>query len=203
MLKLNIGCGLNKQPGYLNLDKSGAAKPDQVMDAEAFPWPFADGSVDEVLFNHSLEHMGADADVFLKLMQELYRVCRPGAVVQINVPHPRHDDFINDPTHVRAITPAMLALFSKRQCQAWAEQGGANSQFAVYLDVDFEVRRVQPVLDPIYQQAMDAKMITDAQLRQLEHSSLNVIREYRITLETIKSRAGWSYSLKAGSGAMV
>ncbi len=185
-MKLNIGCGLNKQPGYVNVDKSPSSRPDRVMDAEAFPWPFDDNSAGEVLFNHSLEHMGGDPEVFLRLMQELYRVCRPGATVQINVPHPRHDDFLNDPTHVRAITPHMMTLFSRRQCQIWAEQGGANSQLALYLDVDFEMRRVQSILDPAYQQAFDANAINDAQLRQMERSQLNVIREVRITLEAIK-----------------
>lgn len=186
-MKLNIGCGFNKQAGYLNLDKYAACQPDQVMDAEAFPWPFEDGCVDEVLFHHSLEHMGRDPDVFLRLVQELHRVCRDGAAVQINVPHPRHDDFLNDPTHVRAITPEMMTLFSRRQCLAWAANGGANSQFALYLDVDFELRRVQSILDPAYQQALDANAINPQQLRQIEQAQNNVVREVRITLEAIKT----------------
>ena len=186
-MKLNIGCGLNRQAGYLNLDKYAACGPDQVMDAEAFPWPFADSSVEAVLFNHSLEHMGRDPDLFLRLMQELYRVCRGGATVQINAPHPRHDDFLNDPTHVRVITPDLMTLFSRRQCESWAKTGGANSPFALYLDVDFELRRVQSVLDPAYQQAYDSGQINDAQLQRMEHSQNNVVREIRITLEAIKA----------------
>jgi hypothetical protein len=186
-VKLNIGCGLNKLEGWLNLDKYEACQPDQVMDAEVFPWPFADSSVEAVTFNHSLEHMGADAGVFLALMQELYRVCQGGATVQINVPHPRHDDFINDPTHVRIVTPDMLLLFSRRQCLDWAARGGANSQLALYLNVDFELRRAQLTLDPAYQQAFDSGAITEPQLRQLERSQNNVVREMRITLEVIKS----------------
>ena len=185
-MKLNIGCGVNKQAGYLNLDKYEACAPDQVMDAEAFPWPFADDSVEQVVFSHSLEHMGGDPAVFLALMQELYRVCHGGATVQINVPHPRHDDFLNDPTHVRAVTPEMLTLFSRSQCETWARNGGANSQLAVYLNVDFELRRVQSILDPVYQRAFDTDQITEPQLRQMERSQNNVIREIRITLEVIK-----------------
>ncbi len=48
------------------------------------------------------------------------------------------------------------------------------------------MRRVQSILDPAYQQAFDANAINDAQLRQMERSQLNVIREVRITLEAIK-----------------
>jgi hypothetical protein len=119
-------------------------------------------------------------------MQELYRVCRGGATVQINVPHPRHDDFINDPTHVRIVTPDMLLLFSRRQCLDWAARGGANSQLALYLNVDFEMRRAQLTLDPAYQQAFDSGAMTEPQLRQMERSQNNVVREMRITLEVIK-----------------
>ena len=45
--------------------------------------------------------MGADPKVFLKIMQELHRIGRPGCRVVIHVPHPRHDNFLGDPTHVR------------------------------------------------------------------------------------------------------
>ncbi len=53
----------------------------------------------------------------------MYRVCRDGAVISISVPHPRHDDFINDPTHVRVVTPELLNLFNKKLNKQWAEGG--------------------------------------------------------------------------------
>ena len=34
-------------------------------------------------------------------------------MIKIIVPHPRHDDFISDPTHVRPITILGLQLFDK------------------------------------------------------------------------------------------
>ena len=114
-MKLNMGCGQNKIDGYLNIDKHIECKPDLQFDLEKFPWPFKNSEVNEVLFNHSLEHIGADTDVFLNIMKELYRVCNADAKIQINVPHPRHDNFINDPTHVRIITPETFALFSKKK----------------------------------------------------------------------------------------
>ena len=185
-MKLNVGCGLNKQDGYLNLDKHPGCDPDQVMDAEAFPWPFADSSIDEVRFNHSLEHMGAQADVFLRLMQEVYRVCRPGAIVQINVPHPRHDDFLNDPTHVRPITPDMLCLFSKRQNRLWQANGAANSPLALYLDVDFEILKTDAILDPRYDGPFSRGQLTPDQLAHLERSQNNVVQGFAITLNVVK-----------------
>src|SRR5690242_6188134 len=112
-MKLNLGCGQNKVPGYLNVDKYAACEPDRVVDLEAFPWPFADGSAEEILLTHVLEHLGRDTDTFLGIMKELYRVLSPGGKVEIRVPHPRSEGFLGDPTHVRPISPTILTLFSK------------------------------------------------------------------------------------------
>lgn len=53
-----------------------------------------DNSVDEVSFNHYLEHIGQQSRVFLGVMKELYRIGENGAVIEVNVPHPRHENFL-------------------------------------------------------------------------------------------------------------
>ena len=177
-MKLNLGCGQNRLDGYVNADREPVVEPDVVMDLEEFPWPFEDHSVDEVVANHVLEHVGASAGVFIGIMQELYRVCRGGAHIRIAVPHPRHDNFIDDPTHVRAITPMTLQLFSRRNCLEWKRLGAANSPLALYAGVDFELRDVQVVVDPSYESRPD--------LKELVAHSNNVATEYRYVLEVIK-----------------
>ena len=177
-VKLNIGCGQNRVEGYVNTDREPAAEPDVVMDLEEFPWPFEDNSVEEILANHVLEHVGATANVFIGVMQEIYRVCRPGAMVRINVPHPRHNNFIDDPTHVRAITPMTLSLFSKRNCEEWKKLGAANSPLAIYADVDFELRHVNVVVADKYKDAPD--------LKEMVERYNNIATDYQMVLEVIK-----------------
>ena len=63
-MKLNLGCGFNKQDGFLNVDKFNTCNPDLVMDMEVTPWEFNTDDVDEVLLNHCLEHIGQDVDFF-------------------------------------------------------------------------------------------------------------------------------------------
>ena len=46
-------------------------------------------------------------------MKELYRICKNNSIIDIVVPHPRHDDFLSDPTHVRPITDMTLSLYDK------------------------------------------------------------------------------------------
>ena len=104
MIKLNLGCGSKILLGYTNIDKFDTYKPDIVHDLEKFPYPFEDNSVNEILLSHVLEHVGQNPDVFNNIIKEFYRICVHGAIINIIVPHPRHDDFISDPTHVRPIT---------------------------------------------------------------------------------------------------
>jgi ubiquinone/menaquinone biosynthesis C-methylase UbiE len=185
-MKLNLGCGFNKQSGYINVDKFDACRPDLLMDVESLPWKFDSNEVDEVLFNHSLEHMGQNADTFLGIIKELYRVCKSGAKIQINVPHPRHDTFFGDPTHVRVVTPDMLALFSKKENRRWQQTGVPNTPLGLYLDVDFELRYIENVLEQRYLTALQTKQISEAELEVIVKERNNVVIEYRITLEAVK-----------------
>lgn len=185
-MRINMGCGLNKLDGYINIDKFATCKPDLVVDLEKFPWPFESDSISEVLFNHSLEHLGQSSDVFLEIMAELYRVCAPGARVFVNVPHPRHDHFLGDPTHVRQITPELFSLFSKKKCREWEQGGFSNSPLALYLNVDFDLQSVTKVLDPIYSELFSSGKINEYELNKCSRELNNVVQEFRMVLEVVK-----------------
>ena len=55
------------------------APPDPLCDPEKFPWPWADGTVDEILTTPALEHFGATTEVYFSVLRETYRICRPDA----------------------------------------------------------------------------------------------------------------------------
>ena len=181
-----MGCGNNKVPNWINVDKFAECTPDIVGDLEVFPWPFEDNSVSEMLFNHSLEHMGATTDAFLNMMKEIYRVCKDGATIQINVPHPRHDNFINDPTHVRIITPEVISLFSKKLNAEWMKAGAANSTLGIYLNVDFEITRAEFTLEAKYHKELESGELSHERLNDLVRLGNNIISEIRLTVKVIK-----------------
>lgn len=199
MIKLNMGCGNNHKPqneGWVNIDKYEPA--DIVLDLEDITfchpddkidpvwvyisWPWPDNSVDEVLFHHSLEHMGLMVDGFFHIMREIYRVCKRDAHVTITVPHPRHDDFINDPTHVRVITPMIMELFSKKNNELWAKNGNPNTPLALQLGVDFEFEKNGCVAK------LDARFdgYPEEEVRKAMISQVNVIKQYTLTLKVVK-----------------
>jgi len=95
-MKLNLGCGNEKIKGYLNCDISKEVKPDKIVNLEK-KLPFKNNSIDEIITNHTLEHI----EKFIPLMEEFYRISKPGAIIKIRVPYFAYPGAFQDPTHVR------------------------------------------------------------------------------------------------------
>ena len=181
-----MGCGQNKLNGFMNVDKFTECSPDLLLDLETLPWPIETNTVEEILFNHCLEHLGHESEIFLGIIKEIYRISKKGAKLVVNVPHHRHDDFLGDPTHVRVINPMVLSLFSKKNNLFWKETNASNSPLALFLDVDFEIVECVQVLDRFYQEQFEKKEVTVEQLDRYARERNNVIQEYRMILRVIK-----------------
>ncbi|MEO0535214.1 MAG: hypothetical protein AAF215_15245 [Cyanobacteria bacterium P01_A01_bin.123] len=183
-LRLNLGSGQQPIEGYVNVDKFG--EPDLCFDLETFPWPWADNSVSEIKLLHVLEHLGQQTNIYFQIVQEMYRICLPNATIHIVVPHHRHDNFVHDPTHVRAITAAGLQMFSRRINRDWQVQGCANTPLGLYLDVDFELVQTNLSASPLWFERYRDRA-NDVQLL-LQESALynNLIEEIEMQLQVIK-----------------
>ena len=92
---LDVGCGLNKRPGSVGLDRNPCTAADVIADLDHFPYPFRDSVFDELYATHVIEHV---ADV-IRTMEEFHRLVRPGGRIFITTPH--YTDFSSfcDPTH--------------------------------------------------------------------------------------------------------
>lgn len=188
-MKFNMGCGQNPQPGYVNVDAAPEASADEVWDLEVTPWPWADNCADEIRFIHSLEHMGGDPKVFLKIMQEIYRIGAPGCRVVVHVPHPRHDHFLGDPTHVRPITPLVMRLFDRELNDQWRRDGAANTPLGLYLGVDLKLVEERSTVDPDLAAKVERGEMTREQVIDMIRHQYNVVSEIRMTLEVRKAAA--------------
>jgi SAM-dependent methyltransferase len=106
---LDIGCGINKHPGAIGLDRNLATRADVIADLDRFPFPFRDSSFREIRATHVIEHV---ADV-IKTVEEIHRLLAPGGRAIIVTPH--YTDFSSfcDPTHRWHLNSFSLRYFGK------------------------------------------------------------------------------------------
>lgn len=107
VIKLNLGSGPYKKDGYVNVDSAESCEPDLWLNLEKGKLPYEDGSVEEILASHILEHI----EKFIPLMNECHRVLKPGGYMKIFVPIYPSEQAFQDPTHVRFFTSMSFAYF--------------------------------------------------------------------------------------------
>lgn len=124
---LDVGCGINKYPGAIGIDRLPGTAADIVWDLDQFPWPVEDCSFDEVRLIHVIEHVG---DV-MATMSEIHRILRPGGRLVMETPH--YTDFSSwcDPTHRWHLNSYSFRYF-----------GDDNAGYGYYTQVRFHQVRV-------------------------------------------------------------
>jgi len=103
----DLGCGARKASGAFGVDGAALAGVDLVHDLQARPYPLPDDCADEVHLSHVLEHF-ADP---LPVLEEVWRITRPGGRVLIRTPHYSGGYAWKDPTHRRAFTSESFHYF--------------------------------------------------------------------------------------------
>lgn len=180
-MKINIGSGHNKIPDFVSIDYDQNNDPDHCLNIETDDLPFDDDTVETVVAHHILEHLG---EGYFHALQELYRVCKHGAIIDIRVPHPRHDAFLADPTHRRSITPFGLQLFSKKFNEYCKQNKMAASTLADYFGVNFDILEWHYIPEDKYKQAFQGKSKEFIEEYIAERN--NIIKEFHIKLVVIK-----------------
>lgn len=100
---LNLGCGPLKLASteeikWINIDKEKRVNPDLLLDLEEDKLPYDNNTIDRVYASHILEHLHK-TEQLVQLMEELWRVCKAGAQVDIHSPYGLSEAGIADPTH--------------------------------------------------------------------------------------------------------
>ena len=92
---LDVGCGINKFPGSIGIDRIAGTRADVLCELDHFPYPFRDSQFDQVRAIHVIEHV---TDV-IRTMEEFHRLTKPGGRIVLSTPH--YTDFSSfcDPTH--------------------------------------------------------------------------------------------------------
>lgn len=99
-IRLDIGCGRNKQPGFTGMDIRRFKTVDIVHDLTKIPYPLPDESCIQIIGSHIVEHIDPKDFGFIKFMDELWRITKPGCQVAFAYPYGVNHHFQKDPTHI-------------------------------------------------------------------------------------------------------
>jgi SAM-dependent methyltransferase len=151
-MDLLIGCGNNRDRRlsyagerteweYLvTMDHDPDCGADVIHDLDETPWPFDDGTFDEVHAYEVLEHLGQQGDwrAFFRHFGEIWRVLKPGGKLLATVPDWRSEWAWGDPSHTRIITPGTLLFLSQKE---YADRVGHSpmTDFRHIWKADFDI----------------------------------------------------------------
>jgi hypothetical protein len=154
-LRLDLGAGQHPKAGFRGVDLYTG---DERVDLLSFPWPWADASVDEARSSHFVEHIPmcyvdkknkhhhvggpGRKDLFFAFFDELWRVLKPGAQVEIVVPYCQSRRAFQDPTHRRFIPEETFNYLNR----AWREANGLDHYGP---DCDFIGVSCTKITDPV------------------------------------------------------
>lgn len=111
-IRLDIGCGGNKQPGFVGVDYRKVPGVDIVQDLEEFPWKdIPDESVLVAIASHVVEHINPAKGTFIRFMDEVWRILKPGGEFAIVTPYAGSPGYWQDPSHCNGVTENTLRYF--------------------------------------------------------------------------------------------
>jgi SAM-dependent methyltransferase len=144
---INLGAGSEARlhPNYVNVDSLPAEGIDTVHNLMEFPWPFDDGSADEIRAIDLIEHLPVHTrdyePTLVKFVEEAHRILRPGGVLFMQTPHWQSPNLFIDPTHVRG--------FDERSFDYFDETTDLGRDYGYYLQVRFRVSAVRTPNDNV------------------------------------------------------
>lgn len=109
-VRIDLGGGKIPLEGWVNLDPGHGEGPWRRL-AQDVPWPIADDAVEQVYASHMMEHVPAGAER-IAVMNEAWRVLKPGGTFEIRVPMFPRWEAIADPTHVSFWVPQSFFYFT-------------------------------------------------------------------------------------------
>ena len=158
---IDIGCGTKKLDGAFGLDRRKERGVDVICDFE-HAVPLKTNAVDVVYMSHIMEHIKD----LIPFMEEVYRVCRPGAEVRVIVPYYTSRGAFRDPTHVRFIAEDTFQYFEP------PTDYGIKTNFKIE-KIEYDVRKPFRYFPQYFQ-------------KRFRRYLWNVVDNMRVTLRAVK-----------------
>lgn len=136
-MRLDLACGTERVDGFDGVDFRPLEGVAHVVDLTAYPWPWADSSVEALRCSHYVEHV-VDLVAF---MNEAHRILVPGGTFEIVHPYQHSDRAWQDPTHVRALNMRSWDYYNAGELRALGHDYDA-------ITADFEVMEREAIISP-------------------------------------------------------
>lgn len=200
MVKIDLGCGYNKQPGYIGIDRFETPDTKIVCDFDK-NIPLEDNTVDYIMASHSLEH----ASDLILTMEEIYRVCKHKAIVciaapyfntSLNMANPFHKQVFNEHT-ARFFTSDPVTIISPDEYYfPHAVEWGLGASDNSNLRMDFRCLKMEFFYFPEY------RFMDENDKVKLRRSTLNVVDQILIHLVVVKDQIEQSEILQLAQGPL-
>jgi len=104
--KLNLACGTDVDKSFVNIDIVDYGGVEIICDLFKIPWPVKSNLFKYVMISHFMEHVphGEDGKFLFRFCEELLRICKSGAIIEIHSPHPFFSPRLDIPDHIRKIS---------------------------------------------------------------------------------------------------
>ena len=182
-VRLNIGSGHYKYKDCVNIDVEPKSRPDKIMDVTK-TWDYDDNSVDLIRAYQVMEHFVYHD--WVSVLKEMYRCCRDGALIAIEIPDPRHEEYFGDPDHKIAIVPSAYMMLDKEVCHKCVADNSGNTPFALYNDVDFKMIYHEIVWDYDTLDFLGKKYAEEEEKNMLAKIYNNIICKHRMIFKVKK-----------------
>ena len=143
--KLHLGCGLAIKPDYVNLDIKKLPGVDIVHDLNKFPYPFKNNEFDFVEMHHVLEHLKEP----LRVIEEIWRISKPGAISVIAVPHWSHFTAYSDLTHKNYFSSALFLYYEEKNPRYYSDRVNFKVLNKIFTATRSNYLWLNPLLNPI------------------------------------------------------
>jgi len=107
---LDLGCGKRKAAGSIGIDSVKVEGVDIVADLNQ-GIPVKSNTADKVIASNIIEHL----QDLVKIMEEIHRVAKPNAIVEVEVPYYASHYAFCDPTHKQFFTWKTLDYFTEKE----------------------------------------------------------------------------------------
>jgi predicted SAM-dependent methyltransferase len=180
LIKLDLAAGQTPREGFEGVDwwYKGAQ---HVVDLRQYPWPWEDGSVDELHCSHYCEHIemgyiqhqGVEKDTLFAFFDECYRILKPGGNMTVIVPCGRSNRGFQDPTHRRFFV-AETFLYASAEWRAINKLDHYNTNCNFGVNCGHTMSAEMGLLHP------------EAQARRF-NESWNTIYDWHCTMKSLKT----------------